>query len=81
MDDDHFLHIVGKNHWGTLMKVTYGKLKNAPEIKNGYVNIHLKDTYMGNIKPLVMVNSDKTPRGAPTTLQLLQRARTLHKGM
>ena len=50
MDDDHFLQIVGSNHWGTLMKVTYGKLRNAPQIKNGYVNIHLKDTYMDNIK-------------------------------
>ena len=42
MDDDHFLQIVGNNHWETLMKVTYGKLRNAPQIKNGYVNIHLK---------------------------------------
>ena len=41
MEDGHFKQIVTNNNWGTLKKITYGKIRNLGRIKNGYVNLHM----------------------------------------
>ena len=41
MEDSHFKQIVSNNNWGTLKKITYGKIRNLGRIKNGCVNLHM----------------------------------------
>ena len=49
MNEDHFQQIVGNLYWGQLMHVTYGRNRNTPKIKNGFVNLHIKDTQFNMI--------------------------------
>ena len=42
MEDSH-IRILEKKGWGKIDRIQYGKLKHYPNIKNGYVNIFIKE--------------------------------------
>ena len=53
VEDGHFQQIVTKYTWGSLKKLTYGKIKNISRTKNEYTNLHMHDLNYQNMKPQI----------------------------
>jgi len=54
MEDFHFKQAIAKTYWGQLNRIQYGKLRNS-NIKNGFVNLYIKDANMDIIPPRIKI--------------------------